>query len=164
MNNVDYYMGIARSVALKSKDTSTKVGCVLVDKNNRVISTGYNGFVAGCDESLLSYERPMKYHYIIHAELNSILSAKCDLTGCRAYTTFAPCVNCLKHLLQSGIREVFYEDSSIMKRTDFYENVAIVNLIKSTNATVMSTSTRMRLEEEIELFHSTKKEVPEGEF
>jgi dCMP deaminase len=152
-------MGIAQVVAGKSKDPSTKVGAVIVDRDNRVVSTGYNGFVSGCNESVLSYDRPMKYHYVIHAELNAIIQSKIDLRGCKMFTTYAPCVNCLKHILQSGIREVFYEDSSIMKRTDYLENIAIVNLIRATGATIMSVSSRMRLEEEIRAYHDSKSPV-----
>lgn len=154
MNSTDYFMSIAKAVAQKSKDPSTKVGTVIVDPSNRVVSTGYNGFVAGCDESVLSYERPEKYLYVIHSEVNAILQAKINLDGCKMFTTFSPCVNCLKHILQSGVRHIYYEDSSIMRRTSFAENKAISNLIKSTGATVMSTVTRLRYEEEIAQFIS----------
>ena len=64
MSNWDkYFMDMAVYVSTKSKDRSTKVGCVITTQDNCVVSTGYNGFPRGCvDEgkditpgSVLSY-------------------------------------------------------------------------------------------------------------
>ncbi|MDR2760786.1 MAG: hypothetical protein LBB09_02980 [Rickettsiales bacterium] len=104
-----YFMNIAKEVAKKSKDPSTKVGCVMVDKSNRPISFGYNGFIMGCDESLMTHERPFKDMLTIHAEMNALIFAKRDVEGCKMYVTHASCDNCLKHMLQAGIREIIYE-------------------------------------------------------
>ena len=41
----EYFINIAEQVAKKSKDPSTKTGCVIVDSKNRPVSFGYNGFV-----------------------------------------------------------------------------------------------------------------------
>ncbi len=105
----EYFIGIAEQVALKSKDPSTKTGTVIVDKNYRPVSFGYNGFISGCDELKMTQERPMKYHLVIHAEMNAILFAKRDLTDCILYTLYAPCENCLKHILQVGIKKIIYK-------------------------------------------------------
>ena len=43
-----YFMGLAKYVSTKSKDRSTKVGCVIVSQDHQVVSTGYNGFPRGC--------------------------------------------------------------------------------------------------------------------
>ena len=57
----EYFLGIAEAVSQKSKDPSSKMGCVIVDENKRVISLGYNGLVQGADESRMTMsERPMK--------------------------------------------------------------------------------------------------------
>lgn len=42
MQRDEYFINIAREVAKKSKDPSTKVGCVIVDENHRPVSFGYN--------------------------------------------------------------------------------------------------------------------------
>ena len=77
----DYFLRIAETVSSKSKDPSSKMGCVIVDKNKRVVSVGYNGLIQGADESKMTLsERPMKYYFSIHAEMNSILFAKTDLS------------------------------------------------------------------------------------
>lgn len=107
----EYFMKIAETVALKSKDPSSKMGCVIVDKNKRVISLGYNGLVQGADESKLTLsERPMKYYFVTHSEMNAVLFAHQDLTGCTIYNRVATCDNCLKYCLQAGIKRFVYEE------------------------------------------------------
>ncbi len=105
----EYFLNIAEEVAKKSKDPSTKVGCVIVDEEHRPVSFGYNGFVGGCDETKMSYERPIKYNVVIHAEMNALLFAKRDLKNCILYSLYAPCENCLKHILQVGIKKIIYK-------------------------------------------------------
>lgn len=144
-----YLMSVAQTVSIKSKDSSTKVGCVIVDEDNRIVSTGYNGFVAGCNEDMMTQERPMKYHLVIHAELNAIMFARKNLKGHTLYTTHAPCASCLKHALQAGIRNIYYYDSSIMKRTSYEENEAVSRLIASTGATVRNIKDNWDYEDEI---------------
>jgi dCMP deaminase len=136
MNKLDYFMNIAKATSQRSKDTSTKVGCVIVDENDRIISTGYNGFVSKCDESLMTYERPLKYNLIIHAEMNALLFAKRSLKNCTIYSTHIPCDNCLKHILQSEIRTVYYSDDSVTERFSKEQLTAIELLVKSTGATI----------------------------
>jgi deoxycytidylate deaminase len=82
---------------------------VIVDQQNRPISFGYNGNIAGGDDEYFSYERPQKYYTIIHAEMNAILFAKRDLSNSKMFVTYASCENCLKFIIQAGIKEVIYE-------------------------------------------------------
>ncbi len=110
----EYFMGLAIFTSFRSKDPSSKVGAVIVDANNHIIGTGYNGFVAGIDETKLSWSREgdfmnTKYPYVVHAEANAILNAtKSDLTGCRIYITLSSCNECAKLIAQKGIKEVYY--------------------------------------------------------
>ena len=98
----EYFMKIAETVAIKSKDPSSKMGCVIVDKNKRVVSLGYNGMLQGADESKMTLsERPMKYYFAIHSEMNALIFAKRDLTDCE---------NCLKYCLQAGIKRFVYKE------------------------------------------------------
>lgn len=107
----EYFMKIAETVALKSKDPSSKMGCVIVDKDKRVVSLGYNGMLQGADESKMTLEeRPMKYYFAIHSEMNALIFAKRDLTGCTIYNRVATCENCLKYCLQAGIKRFVYEE------------------------------------------------------
>ena len=105
----EYFMKLTETVAQKSKDPSSKMGCVIVDKNKRVVSLGYNGMIQNADESKMTLsERPMKYYFAIHSEMNALIFAKQDLTGCTVYNRVATCENCLKYLLQAGISRFVY--------------------------------------------------------
>lgn len=108
-------MDVARTVASRSKDPSTQVGAVIVDENNRIKSTGYNGLPNGISDDAINWNRSgefinTKYPYIVHAEVNAILNAKTDLTNCTLYVTLFPCHECAKMIVQSGIKKVIYED------------------------------------------------------
>ncbi len=109
----NYFINIAREVAKRSKDPSTKVGCVIVDEKHRPISFWYNGFIAGGDEKFFTQERPQKYYVVIHAEMNAILFAKKDLQNCKLYCSYACCENCLKFIIQAWIKEVIYEKALV---------------------------------------------------
>lgn len=107
----EYFMRIAETVATKSKDPSSKMGCVIVDARKRVVSLGYNGMIQNADESKMTLsERPMKYYFAIHSEMNAILFAHQDLTGCTVYNRVATCENCLKYCLQAGIKRFVYKE------------------------------------------------------
>ncbi len=103
-----YFINIAHAVSDRSPDPTTKHGCVLVDKNNRIISTGYNGPIKGLPSHCVETTRPAKYKWMIHAEDNAVLFAKCDLEGSTAYITGHPCAACFRRLVQAGIRRIVY--------------------------------------------------------
>lgn len=102
------FLGLAQHVAGWSKDPSTKVGAVIADGLNRVVSIGYNGFPVLVSDHLDRYEnRDQKLSIIVHAEMNAILFAQRNLYNCTLYTwPFAPCSRCAGQIIQSGIRRV----------------------------------------------------------
>lgn len=102
----NYFLEMAEVVSKRSPDPNTKHGCVLVDANHRVLSTGYNGPVQDIPHSVINWERPHKYLWMIHAEDNAVTFSKCDLTGATAYITGRPCVPCLRRLVQAGISKI----------------------------------------------------------
>ena len=108
----EYFMGVALLAALRSKDPNTQVGACIVNKNRRILSTGYNGFPYGCSDDLFPWERDgedTKYKYVVHAELNAILNAGGkSLDGARLYVDLFPCNECAKAIIQSGISEIVY--------------------------------------------------------
>ena len=108
----EYFMGVAILAAKRSKDPNTQVGACIVDKNNIILSTGYNGFPFGCSDDDYSWERTgedTKYQYVVHAELNAILNARGkSLNGARLYVDLFPCNECAKAIIQSGVSEVVY--------------------------------------------------------
>ena len=102
------FLGMAELVGSWSKDPSTKVGAVIVDKDRIIVSAGYNGFPKGIEDSEeLLHNREKKYKLIIHGEMNAILFAKRSVEGCTLYTTpFLPCATCSSFVIQSGITRV----------------------------------------------------------
>ena len=107
----EYFMGIAEEVARRSKDPSSQNGCVIVDKKKRPVSFGYNGTIQGADETKMTLsERPMKYYFAIHSEMNALIFAGRDLEGCTLYNKMATCENCLKYCLQAGIKRFVYKE------------------------------------------------------
>ena len=136
----EYFLKIAETVALKSKDPSSQMGCVIVNPNKRVVALGYNGMIQGADESKMTLEeRPMKYYFVIHSEMNALLFAKEDLTGCTVYNKTATCENCLKHCLQAGIKRFVYRELRVHSHstdpkhsmTNIETDEAIVRLLAS---------------------------------
>ena len=98
-------MGISLLSGMRSKDLSTQVGACIVDKNNRIVSIGYNGFVNGCSDEDFPWEREgdflqTKYPYVVHAEQNAILNARGkSLEGCSIYVNLFPCHDCARNII-----------------------------------------------------------------
>ena len=110
----DYFMGLAHLSAQRSKDPNTQVGAVIVNKQNRVVGIGYNGFPYGCDDDVFPWARDgksndTKYPYVVHAELNAILNSNQSCKGCTIYVSLFPCNECAKAIIQSGISKIVYE-------------------------------------------------------
>ncbi|NLP48006.1 MAG: dCMP deaminase family protein [Clostridiales bacterium] len=110
----EYFMGIALLSANRSKDPNTQVGACIVNKNNKIMSVGYNGMPMGCSDDEFPWEREgdeleTKYPYVCHAELNAILNYDGgSLQGSKIYVALFPCNECAKAIIQSGIKEVLY--------------------------------------------------------
>ncbi len=119
----DYFMGIAKLSAMRSKDPSTQVGACIVDENNKIVSVGYNGMPYGTDDSTAKWGKQgewedTKYPYVCHAELNAILNSPRSVANCRIFVTHHPCNECAKAIVQSGIKEVIYQDARLGKISD----------------------------------------------
>ena len=53
----EYFMGVAKLSAMRSKDPSTQVGACIVSQDNKILSMGYNGFPKGCSDDEFPWER-----------------------------------------------------------------------------------------------------------
>ena len=111
----EYFMGVAKLSALRSKDPHTQVGACIVSDDNKILSMGYNGLPIGCSDDEFPWVRegaPLdnKYFYTTHSELNAILNYRGgNLEGAKMYVTLFPCNECTKAIIQSGIKTVVYE-------------------------------------------------------
>ncbi|WP_084772377.1 deoxycytidylate deaminase [Nonomuraea candida] len=117
-----YFLLIADAVALRGDCERDRVGAVLVSRDRRIVSTGYNGVRSGlpgcierpCDrvsKALRGEEICPGYSDCrsTHAEANVLLYA--DWSACqdaRLYTSRQPCTSCLKLIRAAGIRLVVY--------------------------------------------------------
>lgn len=105
----DHFMDMATLVAQRSKDPSTKVGCVVVSEDKIVVSTGYNGLPRGVEDKSERMERPAKYLWTSHAEENAVAQAArvgAKLKGGIAFVTHHPCSRCARSLIQAGVTTV----------------------------------------------------------
>ncbi len=120
----EYFMAVAILAAQRSKDNSTQVGACIVNRDKKILSTGYNGMPVGCSDDDMPWNREgdmldTKYAYVCHAELNAILNNDGgSLKGTSLYSTLFPCHECTKAIIQSGIREIIYLDDKYYDTDD----------------------------------------------
>lgn len=112
----EYFMNLALTVSQRGTCDRAYVGCVIVNKENRIVSTGYNGSIKGnphCDE-IGHTMRDGHCIATIHAEMNALLYCAKEgisVNGCIAYVTHFPCLNCTKSLIQAGISKIYYNNA-----------------------------------------------------
>jgi dCMP deaminase len=126
MNWTEYFLNIAEQVKLKSKDQSTQIGAVIVGEDKEVLSTGYNSFPRGLDDSLQErQERPEKYFWMEHAERNAIYNAArigVSLKNSTIYLTSGlPCMDCARGIVNSGVKTVYCKQVCTTKNKDKWE-------------------------------------------
>lgn len=103
------YLRMARIWAENSYCERRKVGALIV-KDKMIISDGYNGTPAGF-ENVCEDENNLTKPYVLHAEANAITKiarSGNNSEGATLYVTDAPCIECSKLIIQSGIKKVFY--------------------------------------------------------
>ena len=119
------FIKVAEEFQKHSTCCRLKVGCVIV-KNNRILSTGYNGVPSGmqhCEDvfkdkmndcNFREIHHEFSSNYELHAEQNAISFAVkngINLTGADIYVTTFPCHDCLKLIKACGIYKIYYKDS-----------------------------------------------------
>lgn len=150
-----YYMHIAFAVRQRANCTGNRVAALIV-RDNRVISTGYNGVPQGMtncvDGGCLRCKNPggrfpsgVGYDLCIcvHAEQNALLSAArfgIAVEHATLYTTMQPCFGCAKELAQVKIQQVIYlhpwtpsdtdPDMDANKKAEYDKIMAKINIKK----------------------------------
>lgn len=132
-----FFLTTAYHYAEKSPDAQTQCGCVIV-KDNKQVGQGYNGWPRsskkknkcpfvwwkqrgdkpdkyynnlldkGDFDDMLPNLRDEKYPWMIHAEINAVLSCESKPEGCIAYITGPPCMDCSLFMWQVGIKKIIY--------------------------------------------------------
>lgn len=125
----EYFMSIALLGSCRSPCSRLHVGCVIV-KDNRIISMGYNGFIAGCKHT--SHIRDGHEQATVHSEINAITDCAkrgVSVDGAKIFITHYPCINCFKAIKSCGINEIIYLND--------YNNDSLVNeLILEADSTI----------------------------
>ena len=131
----EYFMELAEKLATRSTCDRASVGAVIVNSDNRIVSTGYNGSVANnphCDDVGHTL-RDGHCIATIHAEINAITYCAREgvaLKGTTLYVTHFPCLNCTKSIIAAGITKVVYKNDY---RVDEY----VLELFKLNNVEVV---------------------------
>ena len=109
-----YFLAIAAVVAQRGTCVRRKVGCVLVNSNNHIVATGYNGVPKNfphcidqpCEGANYPSGEGLEKCEAIHAELNAFLQCRSDDNSLTMYTTTTPCIACARIICNSNVRRV----------------------------------------------------------
>lgn len=157
----EIFIALGKVIAMRSKDPSTQVGCCIADAENRIISLGYNGLPAGCDDRYFPWTRDgaskseTKYPYVVHSEANAIHIAQStspiNMNNSSIYVTLFPCKDCAMAIIQVGIKKVYYVSDKYKDLPEFmaskrmfdaagisYEQVTDVNVTVETSQKVLT--------------------------
>lgn len=123
---LETYISIVKALGKNTKCKRKEVGAILL-KDDRIISTGYNGLPSGSDD-IVCNERCKGCALTVHAEMNSILFAAKHGISTQDSTLFAswsPCLNCAKHIINAGIKEV-----NFLRLYDKLEGMVAIKLLE----------------------------------
>lgn len=123
------YMEMAVTWSKNSYAKRKQVGCLIV-KNNSIIADGYNGTPSGMP-NICEDEDNKTHWYVLHAEANAlskVMKSNQNSDGATMYVTLAPCQNCSKLILQSGVKRLVY--------LEFYGDYSGINFLKENGVKV----------------------------
>ena len=137
----EYYLAIAESVKLKSKDIRTQIGAVIVGSDKQIVSTGYNSFPRNIvDNNEDRQVRPEKYFWMEHAERNAIYNAALNgvsTKGTSIYLTCGiPCSDCARGIINAGIKKVYCKQEDTTKNREHWDEHAKRSMEMFTEADV----------------------------
>ncbi|MBI2644055.1 MAG: dCMP deaminase family protein [Candidatus Wildermuthbacteria bacterium] len=122
----EYFMMMSKLVAVMATCPKRRVGSVIV-KNKRIIATGFNGAppkLPHCTEvgCLVFKEEGTSCQRVLHSEHNAILQNSGAMEGATLYTSFLPCLHCMKAVISARIAEVVYEKDYPKKKGKYIES------------------------------------------
>ena len=131
-----YFLEIASTVAKRSTCMRRSVGCVLVDSQNHIVATGYNGVPSKfthcldspCEGAFSLSGTDLDLCNALHAEVNAFLQLRSDdvLT---AYLTVSPCFSCAKMLANSQVKRLVASELYVHEQAINLLNQADIELV-----------------------------------
>lgn len=112
----EYFLAIAQVVSTRATCARRRVGCVLVDVDNHVLSTGYNGpargqphcFDSPCAGAGLPSGSGLDACESVHGEANALLQCPDVRRVHTVYCTDSPCIHCVKLLMNTGAARIVF--------------------------------------------------------
>ena len=124
----EYFMSVAYLSSLRSIDENHRGGACIVNQENRIVGIGYCGLPRGMGDFPVDHER---HFFMCHSIMNAILNKnQYDIRGCRLYTTFFPCSECAKMIIQAGITRVTFSGGVSVEATQILFNLAGVSVCR----------------------------------
>lgn len=125
----EYFLSMCYLVAQRSLDKHTKCGCVAINKDKAILSTGYNSPPRGYPDEKADLERPGKYIIMEHAERNMVANAArigVSLLDSIVYVTGPPCSDCYRILWNAGAKQIIVGNNQA-KMTDGASHITDVS-------------------------------------
>ncbi len=107
--NIDALMDLAREAARESPNRVRQVGAVIVFADGSEPLAACNTWPRGIAAHEWRHDGDGRFVWMEHAERNAIFTAAREgrrLDGARIASTFFPCIDCARAIVQSGIAEL----------------------------------------------------------
>jgi dCMP deaminase len=126
-------INVAKECAKRSEDLHKKVGCCIMNKEGRILSTGYNGLLPKVNmDNNFWLDRDLRRKYVIHAEINALSRVKREEEPYILATTLLPCSACASNIVSYGIKKVIYNEEYLLDKgaLDIFEfyNIEIIKI------------------------------------
>ena len=117
-SRIETMLRIAEVIAERSTCCRRRVGCVLTDKNGRVLSIGHNGVAMGqphctdepCRGAHLPSGTGLDRCLALHAEQNALMFCSDIMKIDTCHVTASPCMTCVKLLLNTSCRTIVFRE------------------------------------------------------
>jgi len=116
INKDQYFMRMCETVSLRSTCLRHQIGCVIVNSDDKIVSTGYNGAVKGAEHCLdkgcirdklgIKSATRTECCEAVHSEMNALIQAGKYSEGSTLYVNCTPCITCSKMMINAGIIKV----------------------------------------------------------
>lgn len=111
-------LAVAMALSRRSTCGRRQVGAVIVDEHNRILSAGHNGVPkdqphctdSPCPGAFQKSGEGLSLCEAVHAEANALLFCNDVMKAAAIYCTVSPCADCVKLLLQTTIKKIYFID------------------------------------------------------